>query len=790
MNILIPLCGKGERFAKKGYTEQKPLIKVFGKEILRYTIDSLSLTSEDSLYIIVNHRTSHGIGPIIKHYPNAQLIHLPSETIGASETIAHAIPHITNPNQPTLLVDGDNFYTIDILSHIRQNPTKNQIICFETKDEKPIFSYVKTAHDSTEVTEIAEKRKISNLANTGAYYFASTTLLSQATTYVTDNTTQAQEPYISHAIAHTLPTTEWHALQIPKHTYHSLGTPEQVEEYKEATTAFLFDLDGTLVHTDEAYFQVWKEILADFNITLTQEIYDTYIFSNADADVKRKLFPTASITAADLTARKDNLFLQHLNQIKTIAGAQSFIKSLHVQAQKVAIVTNSNRKTAEAILNHVSITPELLIIGAECAAAKPAPDPYLAAAKAFDIPQSKCIVFEDSKNGIISARGANVRCVVGIANPTNISIHADADIVINDYDTITSNQITSFSPKQKPNYEEIIHRSLKAKYDIKDIVVSPIYLKGGFIADVLSVEMLLDNTPTKAILKLMSENDSALNKMAHFLNLYDRENYFYESVAPFVPVRTPKCYGILRDENFKAIGFILEDLRSKATINKNLSTESIDLSLEVIANMAKLHAAFWDKPLQSNFSNLRKHNDPVYQPSWQAFIQEKLPIFQSRWKQILSPSQLSTCQKIANNFNQIQDNLSQSPLTLCHGDMKSPNIFYEGSTPYFIDWQYIAHGKGVQDLIFFIIESFSKEKGLELYLLFKSYYYTKLKELGVRNYSEEQYDKDIQAALCHFPFFVAIWFGTTPTTDLIDVNFPYFFIQKLFAFYDVVLEKA
>jgi len=788
MNILIPLCGKGERFAKKGYTEQKPLIRVLGKEILRYTIDSLRLTPEDSLYIIVNQRTSNGISTILKDYPNAQLIVLPSETIGASETIAHAIPHIKNHTLPTLLVDGDNFYTMDILSDIRINPTKNQVVCFETKDENPIFSYVKTVKDSTEINEIAEKRKISNLANTGAYYFASTSILLEATTYVTNNALQNQEPYISHAIAHTLPTTKWHALQIPKGAYHSLGTPEQVEEYKQATTAYLFDLDGTLVQTDEAYFQVWKEILADFNITLTQEIYDTYIFSNADADVKHKLFPTASITITELTARKDALFLQHLHQIQTIAGAQDFINTLHVQAQKIAVVTNSNRKTAEAILKHINVKPELLIIGAECAAGKPSPEPYIAAVKAFDISPSKCVVFEDSKNGIISARGASVRCVVGIANSTNISIHADADIVINDYKSITPQQITSFTPKQKPNYEEIIYRSLKAKYEITDIVVSPIYLKGGFIADVLSVDMILDKTPTKAILKLMSENDSALNKMAHFLNLYDRENYFYESIAPFVPINTPKCYGILRDDNFKPLGFILEDLRSKATINKNLSTESIDLTLEVIANMAKLHAAFWNKPLKANFSYLRKHNDTLYQPSWQNFIQEKLPQFQARWKQILSPHQLSTCQKIANNFNQIQDKLSESPLTLCHGDIKSPNIFYEGSTPHFIDWQYIAHGKGVQDLIFFIIESFNKERGVELYPLFKSYYYTKLKEFGLRNYSEKQYDEDIQAALCHFPFFVAIWFGTTPTADLIDVNFPYFFIQKLFSFYDNFLE--
>ena len=92
----------------------------------------------------------------------------------------------------------------------------------------------------------------------------------------------------------------------------------------------------------------------------------------------------------------------------------------------------------------------------------------------------------------------------------------------------------------------------------------------------------------------------------------------------------------------------------------------------------------------------------------------------------------------------------------------------------------------MQDLVFFMIESFSKERMIHLFPLFKSYYYQKLQEYGVTGYSFEAYSADLEAAMYHFPFFVALWFGTTPNSDLIDVNFPYFFIQRLFAFYDLV----
>jgi hypothetical protein len=58
----------------------------------------------------------------------------------------------------------------------------------------------------------------------------------------------------------------------------------------------------------------------------------------------------------------------------------------------------------------------------------------------------------------------------------------------------------------------------------------------------------------------------------------------------------------------------------------------------------------------------------------------------------------------------------------------------------------------------------------------------KLLENGVENYSIEEYNRDFDNSISYFPFFVAIWFGTVSDDELIDKNFPFFFIQKLFNF--------
>jgi hypothetical protein len=53
-------------------------------------------------------------------------------------------------------------------------------------------------------------------------------------------------------------------------------------------------------------------------------------------------------------------------------------------------------------------------------------------------------------------------------------------------------------------------------------------------------------------------------------------------------------------------------------------------------------------------------------------------------------------------------------------------------------------------------------------------------EYGITNYSFDEYEKDIYNAICYIPFFTGVWFGTVPQDELIDKNFPYFFIIKTF----------
>lgn len=193
----------------------------------------------------------------------------------------------------------------------------------------------------------------------------------------------------------------------------------QIHEIKEIMpqvnisdfSAVLFDLDGVIVDTEGQYSLFWKQIgeeympgMPDFALaikgrTLTQ-IYDTY-------------FPDAADRAA-ITERL-NAFERQMDY-PYIAGAREFLEALQAQGVPTAIVTSSNcDKMACLYARHPEIKNLVtaVLTAEDARRSKPAPDCYLAAAERLGADISKCIVFEDSPNGLAAGRASGA-FVIGV----------------------------------------------------------------------------------------------------------------------------------------------------------------------------------------------------------------------------------------------------------------------------------------------------------------------------------------------------------------------------------------
>jgi len=798
MNIIIPLGGKGERFKIAGYNVHKPLIQIFDKPMICYVLDNLNITIEDCVFIIYyNVEKNLFEETIYKKYSNIHFIELKEQTNGPAETIFKGIDYIKSisSNKKNILFDCDTFYTEDVLNLYRTIDT-NAVFYVNNTETKPIYSYIML--DSTnKITEIKEKIKISDNANTGIYCFNNLDILHKySQKVITNNITFKNEYYTSCIIDQMIKDNhDFVGIKLSNKYVFNLGTPQQLEDYINKTYAFLFDLDGTLILTESIYFDIWKELLLEHDINLTNYIFNTTISGYNDSTVVNTLLKNKNVSIEELSNKKDDLFIEKIEKVKLIEGAIHFLTEVKKNGHKLAIVTNCNRKVAEYILDYFNIKKlfDVIIIGNECLHPKPYPDPYAKAIQQLNTTSNRSFIFEDSKSGLLSANGVSPKCIIGIE--TNYS----SEVLLQYNATTTVKNYIDFNLDYIVNSENIQHFLLKnmiktslIHIDIKNIDIDQHKLKGGFISDVIQVNITTtDDTNIECVLKIENKNENLLSKMSNNLELYKKEYYFYDVISKYIPIKYPKSYGLIKDNKFNNIGVLLENLNTKDYIlNLNLNNENIRTSLTVIDNLALLHSTFWNKNINHHFKELKKNNDRLF--NWCDFVNSHWEIFKTKWYNMLSEQEFSIAEYIVTNYSVIQNQLSDRNLTFCHGDVKSANIFYKileknKYEPCFIDWQYISYGKGVQDLVFFMIESFDIEKMRIYKNLFKEYYYVKLLEYGI-SYDRNDFEMDFKNASYYFPFFVAIWFGTLSEDELIDKQFPINFIKKLFSFY--ILDKS
>lgn len=798
MNIIIPLGGKGERFSKNGYTQPKPLIPIFEKSMIEYVLDNLAISNDDHLFIIYNAKLDdHNFSMKINtKYPSAKLIQI-NDTKGAVETLFLGIDQIFNKHahhNKCLILDCDTFYTDDILECFK-NSTDNMVFYTKNYDQNAIYSYIELNVESM-ILNIEEKNKISDNANTGAYAFTDIRVLHKYCQHVLNaNITFNNEPYTSCVISEMVKSKiPFKGHELKTEQVFSLGTPASLQNYIDNTHAFLFDLDGTLVITDQIYFVVWYEILINYNIVLNKEIFAKYIQGNNDKYVLNTLLQNIDLLLDDLSKMKDDLFIKNIDKILLIDGVPDFIKKIKSLGHKICIVTNCNKNVANEIIKHIQLDKmvDFIISSNDCVHGKPNCEPYSNAIKKYNIHNSKCFIFEDSKTGILSGKQVSPKLLIGVETNYDKSemINCGVDLSIKNYRDLDINALIN-DENNTVNYLKKIIEKNSAIGNIKEILLNENKLKGGFIADVISYKIVTNDKTYSQIMKYENTQENNLSNMAKQLKLYEREYYFYTNISHSVNINIPKFHNLVLDENNNTIGVVLENLFDKNYKNNlNLNLESIDLTLKIVDRMAKMHSTFWNKDLNKIFPKLKSSNDEIFCPFFTNFIDEKYEMFKTKWFRILNKQQVNACDKIYANFSKIQESFSNgSNLTFIHGDIKSPNIFYDtenNNEPHFIDWQHCAIGKGVQDLIFFIIESFCITNIKSIFNLTKEYYYQKLLEYGVTNYSVEEYESDIYNAICYIPFFTSVWFGTISQDELIDKNFPYFLISKMFHLIEIV----
>lgn len=178
----------------------------------------------------------------------------------------------------------------------------------------------------------------------------------------------------------------------------------------------LFDLDGVLLDSEGLYTIFWDQMDKDYPTgvenfaSFIKGFHLTRILGYFDTDEVRQQV-------------LDRLLDYERNmRYEFFPGALEFVKRLRDSGIPMAIVTSSDRKKMQSLYRQHPEFPTLfdhIITGDMVSKAKPDPDCFLMGAKLLGIDIRDCIVFEDSRNGLIAGRASGAK-VIGIATSLTI----------------------------------------------------------------------------------------------------------------------------------------------------------------------------------------------------------------------------------------------------------------------------------------------------------------------------------------------------------------------------------
>ncbi len=184
-----------------------------------------------------------------------------------------------------------------------------------------------------------------------------------------------------------------------------------IEKNKELKCAVLFDLDGVLLDSEGQYSIFWEQMDHEYPTGIQQ--FASFIKGFHLARILN-YFENEDVRQQVLDKLLE--FERHMNY-EFFPGALEFVKELRSAGIPMAIVTSSDHKKMQALYSQYPEFPTLfdkIVTGDMVTKAKPDPDCFLMGARQLGVDIKDCIVFEDSRNGLIAGRESGA-LVIGIS---------------------------------------------------------------------------------------------------------------------------------------------------------------------------------------------------------------------------------------------------------------------------------------------------------------------------------------------------------------------------------------
>ena len=206
-----------------------------------------------------------------------------------------------------------------------------------------------------------------------------------------------------------------------------------------AGRAVLWDMDGTLIDSEEFHWIAWRDTMANEGFTITRKQFLSSFGQRNDSILPRWLGAATPERIERIANAKEEQYRQLIrtNGISPLPGVVHWVRRLHIAGWLQAIASAAPRANIEAILQALSATHVFqgMVSAEDVRHGKPEPEVYLLAAARIGVPPERCVVVEDAVAGIEGARRAGMKSVGVNRN----GAHLPADVVFQSLELLDPN---------------------------------------------------------------------------------------------------------------------------------------------------------------------------------------------------------------------------------------------------------------------------------------------------------------------------------------------------------------
>jgi len=199
--------------------------------------------------------------------------------------------------------------------------------------------------------------------------------------------------------------------------------------------AVIFDMDGVLIDSEPLHLESDLLLLGKYKVDVPEHYLEKYVGTTGSSmweEIRNEFGIETELQEILNAALSLKLKLLKKGSHAAIDGIPELLKDLHAKKILVGVASSSPSMFIKEVLKRIGVERyvDTWISGENVDKGKPEPDIFLRMAELFGVEPSQCVVVEDSRNGVLAARRAGMKCI-GFRNPNsgNQDI-AKADLVI------------------------------------------------------------------------------------------------------------------------------------------------------------------------------------------------------------------------------------------------------------------------------------------------------------------------------------------------------------------------